>query len=222
MKRIKLLALILCLVAATLTLASCFSSNEEFTEWELKENTLTGGGISYYLYSGSDDAVWQASNNNTFYYINTVELDDGRYAELSRPIGREDIILADFYYEHEYGYSKNYSRYYCLDSGRAALDALASSNEVGYVSLLDRANLNISLASADLLLLADTVASSGRESVSMSYFKLNSLQRLDLTSFALEGFLAHNHGAFFFDYGNVYYLNLEELPHRRRNLVKIQ
>ena len=208
MKKTKIVVFILILTLSVLMLASCFTSEEKYIEWELSGNTLTGGDTSYTLFGKTD--YWQESDNYAFYYVNTVTLDNGRYAHLSRPIGREDIILAEVYYVHEYGESYEETRIYCLDTAKGALEAIWNGVDMSYVSLTDRSNLKASLADAELKALIGTL--SGRETVKLSYNKLRDLQRLELVSYSLEGFLAHNHGAFFFDYGSVYYLNLEGMP----------
>ncbi len=212
MKRIKLLSLILCLILGIFTLTSCFTSEEQFTEWEIGGNTLTGGGVSYTLFDDSDDLFWQASDNYIFHYRSTVNLGGGRYAEFSRPIGREDIILAEFYRDEGYIYELEYSRYYCLDTGRAVLDTVLGKSSVEYISIVDRADYREAVADDGLLTLADELRRSERERVTMYAFDLNELQRLDLTGFGLGGFLCHNYGAFFFDFGSVYFLDLEPLP----------
>ena len=206
MKRYFNFTLIIALtLAITLSLTSCFTSSYEYVEWELSddERSITDGKETYKLYADEDfKELWQPSGYSCLHYMNEVYSSYNQFASISASLKEEGIIALDIY-ENDYFSAHVGKQLYATEEGKKILDSIEHPvlSSSAYAFNFDDGMMG---ALTDEVV-AMILSLKDEQIVTKSFDELESSQQITVSALALDGFLIHNFGVFYFNFGEIYY-----------------
>lgn len=187
----------ICVTVAILSLTSCFTTEYEYTEWEISDDGLLLSDGEY-AYDAVEMPGWEVSENHCFVYMATADGEDV-YGFVSRPLDSKKIIAVQLHDENTGEYLG--TRIYATGNGIYELQYVTDNNRY----LVDKKNEMSTPASSYF-----SGDGSSFENVlakaTLSGRVINSAEQVELVSYGLDGFLAKTHGTFVYYNDSVYYL----------------